>query len=93
MSFDVAAEASDQFMGRYSLLLSPQHCPVLPGVERVGHWSLADPSAAEGTDEERLAAFRDARDHIRNGLRLFILAGGREDLAPPAPATLARRGN
>jgi hypothetical protein len=39
----------------------------------------------EGTPNERLAAFRRARDLIRNRMRLFILAGGRPEL--PAPQT------
>jgi arsenate reductase (thioredoxin) len=29
------------------------------------HWSLEDPSRAEGTMEERLALFRRVRDEIR----------------------------
>lgn len=64
-----------------------KNCPVLPGVGQVGHWSIEDPSLAEGTGEERLAVFRRSRDHIRDRLRLFILAGGREDL--PAPEATA----
>lgn len=64
-----------------------KNCPVLPGVGQVGHWSIEDPSLAEGTAEERLAVFRRSRDHIRDRLRLFILAGGREDL--PAPEATA----
>lgn len=65
-----------------------KNCPVLPGVHRVGHWSIEDPSLADGSPEERLAAFRRARDHIRDRLRLFILAGGREDISIPEPTVL-----
>jgi len=65
-----------------------QNCPVLPGVDNVGHWSIEDPSAAEGTPDERLAVFRRVRDLMRNRIRLFILAGGREELAPPKPTVL-----
>jgi arsenate reductase len=65
-----------------------QNCPVLPGVEEVAHWSIEDPSVTDGTPEERLAAFRQARDLIRNRLRLFILAGGRPDSIAPQPTAL-----
>ncbi len=65
-----------------------QNCPVLPGVRDVAHWSIEDPSAATGSPEERLAVFRAARDHIRNRLRLFMLAAGRADLPAPERSTL-----
>lgn len=65
-----------------------KNCPVLPGAIDVGHWSIEDPSAAQGSSEERLDAFRAVRDRIRNRLRLFIVAGGRSDLATPMPTVL-----
>ncbi|MEX0624914.1 MAG: arsenate reductase ArsC [Chloroflexota bacterium] len=65
-----------------------KNCPVLPGVQEVAHWSIEDPSLAEGTPDDRLAAFRRARDLIRNRLRLFILAGGRPELPVPHPTVL-----
>ena len=66
-----------------------KNCPVLPGVEDVAHWSIEDPSLAEGTPEQRLAVFRQVRDDIRNRLRLFILAGGRTDIDVPAGTVLS----
>lgn len=65
-----------------------KNCPVLPGVQEIAHWSIEDPSLTEGLPDERLAAFRRARDLIRNRLRLFILAGGRPELATPQPSVL-----
>jgi arsenate reductase (thioredoxin) len=65
-----------------------KNCPVLPGVQEVAHWSIEDPSLAEGTPEERLAAFRRARDLVRNRLRVFILAGGRSELPAPHSTVL-----
>lgn len=65
-----------------------KNCPVLPGVREVAHWSIEDPSLVEGTPDERLAAFRRARDLIRNRMRLFILAGGRAELPTPEPTVL-----
>ncbi len=35
-------------------------CPVWPGNPVTAHWGVPDPAAAEGTEEERMAAFRDA---------------------------------
>ena len=40
-------------------------CPFFPGARARLHWSIDDPSQAAGGSEERLAAFRSARDEIR----------------------------
>jgi arsenate reductase (thioredoxin) len=40
-------------------------CPFFPGAQSRLHWSFEDPSKAEGSEEERLAAFREVRDGIR----------------------------
>jgi arsenate reductase len=40
-------------------------CPVFPRVVSRLHWSFDDPSAARGSDEERLAVFRRVRDEIK----------------------------
>jgi len=40
-------------------------CPFFPGAKRRLHWSLPDPSAAGGADEERLAVFRSVRDRLK----------------------------
>jgi arsenate reductase len=39
-------------------------CPVVPGARRTAHEGFPDPAAATGTEEDRLAAFRAARDAI-----------------------------
>ena len=51
-----------------------KNCPtVWPGVNNRMHWSFQDPAAFEGTDEEKLAEFREVRDlieaKIKTGLR------------------------
>jgi arsenate reductase len=51
-------------------------CPVLPGVPNNAHWSIDDPSAVRGTDDDRLAAFRVARDEIRDRITTFLAAAG-----------------
>jgi arsenate reductase len=39
-------------------------CPIFPGVATRLHWPFDDPAAVEGTDEDKLAAFRRVRDAI-----------------------------
>jgi arsenate reductase (thioredoxin) len=65
-----------------------ESCPTLPGVEHRAHWSIDDPSAVAGDEEARLAAFRRARDTLRDRIRIFLLAAGREDLPSPQPSRI-----
>lgn len=46
-------------------------CPVFPGTAKRIHWSLDDPAAAQGSDEEQLHAFRKIRDELQGLLRGF----------------------
>jgi len=46
-------------------------CPVPPRSGLKLRWKLPDPSAAVGTEEERLAVFRGVRDSIRSRVRLL----------------------
>lgn len=48
-----------------------ESCPVFPANTRRIHWSIEDPAAVEGSSEERLAAFRQARDALREHLNRF----------------------
>jgi arsenate reductase len=42
-----------------------KNCPTTwPGVSQHMHWSFADPARFEGTDEQKLAKFRQVRDLI-----------------------------
>lgn len=65
-----------------------ESCPTLPGVREQAHWSIDDPSGVEGDDDARLAAFRAARDHLRDRIHMFVLAAGRDDLPRPEPTRL-----
>jgi arsenate reductase (thioredoxin) len=50
-------------------------CPFFPGAKSRLHWSLPDPSAAEGTEEEWLAVFRSVRDGIRDRVQAELVNG------------------
>lgn len=47
-------------------------CPVWPGQPMTAHWGVADPAAVEGTDEQRIRAFRDAAMILRRRIELML---------------------
>ena len=47
-------------------------CPYFPNARRQVHWGFPDPSRVEGSEEERLAAFRHIRDLIATRIRQFL---------------------
>lgn len=49
-----------------------ESCPLFPGPSTRLHWSFEDPTAARGTDEERLNAFRVVRNAIRARIETFL---------------------
>jgi arsenate reductase len=51
-----------------------ESCPVFPGAPQRIHWSFPDPAVAQGSEEERLQAFRQVRIGLMNRLRLFVEA-------------------
>jgi arsenate reductase len=50
-----------------------ESCPIFPGETERIHWSFPDPAAVEGSDMERLAAFRRVRDALAVTLGAFII--------------------
>jgi arsenate reductase len=48
-----------------------ESCPIYPGHANRLHHSFEDPAAVEGSEEQRLSAFRVVRDQIRQHLRNF----------------------
>ena len=53
-----------------------RNCPkVFPGVGQRLHWTLDDPVAFEGTEEEKLAVFRRVRDEVRAKVEAFLTQG------------------
>ena len=49
-----------------------EHCPVFPAGTARLHWSFPDPAAVEGSEPERLAAFRTVRDALETTFRDFV---------------------
>lgn len=47
-------------------------CPYFPNAHRQEHWGFSDPSQVKGSEEERLAAFRNIRDEILARIRHFL---------------------
>ncbi len=45
--------------------VSAERCPIFPGVTKRLRWSFPDPSAATGTDNEKLIEARRVRDLIK----------------------------
>jgi len=41
-----------------------EKCPTFPGLGERHYWPIPDPAAVDGTEDEKLKAFRDARDDI-----------------------------
>ena len=47
-------------------------CPVWPGQPMTAHWGIADPAAAEGSDEDRRRAFFRAYTELQHRLSIFV---------------------
>ena len=58
-----------------------QACPVFPGVHESLHWGYEDPAAVEGTEEERLAAFRLTLTMMASRIQTFIALARRDRIA------------
>jgi arsenate reductase len=47
-------------------------CPVWPGQPVSAHWGISDPAAVEGSDAEKMQAFREALRMLSNRIGVFI---------------------
>ena len=81
IGIDISAHRSkslDEFAGQafdYVITVcdhAKESCPVFPAATKRLHWSLDDPAAVQGLEEERLAAFRRVRDQLRMRLQQFV---------------------
>ncbi|HEX2197448.1 MAG TPA: arsenate reductase ArsC, partial [Burkholderiales bacterium] len=49
-----------------------ESCPIWPGQPVKAHWSIPDPAAVRGTDEEKRQAFAAAFDDLRARIDHFL---------------------
>jgi len=69
---------AEQFVGQqfdYIITVcdnAKERCPFFPGQAERIHWSFEDPAAAQGTEDDVLAVFREVRDQIKNRISEFI---------------------
>ena len=75
---DATSKSVDTFVGRefdYVITVcdrARQTCPVFPGSYDSLHWGLEDPAEVEGTDDERMAAFRRTYRELIQRIRPFV---------------------
>lgn len=53
-------------------LCAEEVCPVFLGNLTRLHWALPDPAAMQGSDQARMAAFREVRDELQRRVRLLL---------------------
>lgn len=69
------SKSIDEFLGQsfdYVITVcdnANQQCPTFPGKAERIHWSIPDPAEVNGDANTRMAAFRSARDELRERLR------------------------
>ena len=73
------AKSLDTFVGQPPMDLvvtvcdeAAEACPFYPNARRQEHWSFPDPSAATGSEDERLAVFRQVRDALAARIARFL---------------------
>jgi arsenate reductase len=47
-------------------------CPIWPGQPMTAHWGVADPAAVQGTNREKIFAFRRALMELENRIKVFV---------------------
>jgi len=83
VGIDVSGQASkgvDIYLGKvlFQYLVTvcddaDKNCPTAwPGINTRMHWSFPDPAAAEGSEEEKLAKFREVRDLIETRVKDWL---------------------
>ena len=53
-------------------LCGEEECPVFFGKAARLHWGLPDPAAFSGSEEDKLAAFRNMRDDLRRRIEALV---------------------
>jgi arsenate reductase (thioredoxin) len=79
---DQWSKGTKEYMGRMTFNYvipvcanADESCPkalwATPGTKKM-HWPLEDPAAVEGTDDQKLAAFREIRDQIDSKIQSWL---------------------
>lgn len=73
---DISAQRSktvDELSGDFDVVVTvcDTSCPIPPRHRLLLRWKFPDPSAAGGSDEERLAVFRRVRDGLASRVRVL----------------------
>ncbi|MFO7820428.1 MAG: arsenate reductase ArsC [Halanaerobacter sp.] len=76
---DQESKEISRFLGRkhFGFLVTvcrnaEENCPTFPDVSTRLFWDLEDPKAFEGSEEEKLAKFREIRDEVEERVKNFI---------------------
>ena len=83
------SKSVQEFMGtRFDYVITVcdsarQHCPVFPGEGERFHWGYPDPSAATGSEEQRLDAFRRVFTAMSQRVDLFMNVSVKRETADP----------
>jgi arsenate reductase len=83
VGIDISNQTSkslDTYLGKLSFQYlvtvcddADQNCPTgLPGIDERMHWSFEDPARFKGTEEEKLAKFREVRDLIEQKVKQWV---------------------
>ena len=74
------AKGLHEFMGKaqFEFLITvcdrdEKACPMFPGVGTREYWPLDDPAAGDALGDDRLEAFREARDYLEQRVRRFLV--------------------
>ena len=87
IGFDLSGQRSKgvpEFLGKvfiHELITvcdkAEKNCPTTwPGIIRRMHWSFEDPATFEGSEEEKLAKFREIRNQIEQKVRGWVAEQG-----------------
>jgi arsenate reductase len=70
---EFAVEGAPQFDFIFTVCdnAAGETCPVWLGHPMTAHWGVEDPAAVEGSDEEKLQAFRRIASYLENRIKLF----------------------
>ena len=79
---DLRSKSWDEFTGDHAPVMdfvftvcdqaAGEVCPIWPGNPVTAHWGVPDPAAVEGTEAERVQAFRGAYRQLESRIKLLV---------------------